>query len=433
MALSIMPAASLRHWWSSRLGENVMALFGLQAVTMALPLLTLPYLLRVLGPENYGRVALAQALVQYFVLVTDYGFNLTATRRVSALRNDPVALGELVGAVTAIKLGLLAVCAVLLVVLVAVVPVFERDWPLYSGAYLAVAGGVVFPIWLLQGLQRMRLVSGCTVAAQLLALAAILMLVRRPSDFWLAATLQASAPGVAGLIALWVLLRTGTLSIAWPTRQAVMQSLAEGWHVFVSTAATSLYSNTNIIVLGLLGSPAAVGQFSAAEKLLRAVQNLISPLSQSVFPHVAQLCAQSERAALDFLYKFLRVTGAFTAILSICIIIFGPAMIEFLFGPLFSSSGHILQLMAPLILIVGISNVLGVQTMLNFGLEKAFSRILIASGLLNLVLLATLVPSLGARGAGIALVATELAVTTMMALALGRTKLLAQLLRRQRA
>lgn len=413
---------------SPRLAENVTALFLLQAATMVLPVVTVPYLIRVLGPDNYGRVAVAQALIQYFVLLTDYGFNLTATRQVSACRNDPAALGELIGAVTAIKLCLLVAGVVPMLGLVTFVPMFEKDWLLYAGAYLAVAGSAVFPIWLLQGLERMRLVAGSMIVAQLVTLAGILAWVRQPDEYWLAATLQAAAPVFAGAIAVWRLRTSRQLPFAAPKWRHVRHVLTDGWHVFLSTAAGSLYSNTNILVLGLLTSTAAVGQFSAAEKLFKAVQSLLLPLTQSAYPHVARLCSQSEQAAFAFLRRFFRFKIALTALLSFALLLTGPALIDLLFGPQFAPSKMILQCMAPLLVVIGISNVLGVQTMLNFGMEKSFSRILVSSGLLNMGLLFALVPWVGVQGAAISLLTTEVVVMAAMGLVLSRAQLMGPLL-----
>lgn len=415
---------------SSRLKENIISLFTLQAMTYVLPLVTLPYLARVLGSENFGRIVFAGAVVQYFLVLTDYGFNLSATRRAALLKDDPAELSRMLSAVTALKLFLCLCGMMCMAALVAVVPAFANDWLLYYLVFIAVLGHAVFPGWLFQGLQRMSLITGCTVVAQVLSLLALLAFVRESGHYRAAAGLQAAAPLVAGVAAWFFVWRTDGLRLCWPGWFYLGRTLQEGWHVFLSTAAISLYTTTNIVVLGLITNPEAVAYFGVADKLIRAFLGLISPVSQAVYPHIARLGIESREAALAFIHSLLRWQLLATLLLSLAIFVFADSMIELLFGPDFAESKPVIQWMSPLPLIVGLSNVLGIQTMLNFGMKRSFSRIVLGSGLINLALLLPLAYQYAAQGAAISILLTELTVVILMALSLARSGLLSPLLYR---
>ncbi|OFC60712.1 hypothetical protein BAE30_07405 [Acidithiobacillus caldus] len=131
--------------WRRLLG-NMASLFTLQEANYALPLVTLPYLVQVLGPEKFGLIAFAQAFIQYFVVATDYGFNLSATRDVAVHRDEPQKLGEITGAVMTIKIVLPMAGAVVLAFSVLLIPTFRQYWPLYRVVYLTVAGAALLPI-----------------------------------------------------------------------------------------------------------------------------------------------------------------------------------------------------------------------------------------------------------------------------------------------
>lgn len=423
----------MSHWCTSRLRENVLSLFTLQAATLAAPLISVPYLVRALGPENYGRIAVAQALIQYFVLLTDYGFNLSATRQVSAARSESAQISRLFSAVTIVKLGLLLAGFGVMSCIVSVFSLFEHDWPLYLAAYASVVGSVVFPVWLFQGLERMRAVATCQILAQALSLIAIFTLVQGADDYRLAALIQAATTLVAGLFALFSLGRTTQVRFMWPGWPFLRTVLADGWHVFLSTVALSLYTNTTTLVLGWLTNPLVVGYFAAADKLVRAVQGLLTPISQSAYPHVARLAAESSEEALAFIRKLLHVQGMATLFVSAVLLVLAGPLVDLVFGPLFAPAKPVLEFMSLLPFLIGVSNVFGVQTMLNFDMKQAFSRIMLASGLLNLALLFPLVTNLGASGAAVSLLITEICVTAAMAVALDRRGLMLKLLRRAAA
>lgn len=412
----------------TRLRDNVLSLFGIQAALLVAPLLAIPYLVRVLGPDRFGRVALAQALIGYFVLLTDYGFNLSATRQASAARHDEALLSRLFSAVLFIKLALLAAGFVLLLALVAVVPLFEGDWRLYCAAYLSVLGSVLYPAWFFQGLERMRALAACMLSAQALTLAAVFLLVKEPGDYRLAAGLQAGTSVVAGLMGLGAMKRFQPVRVKWPGRAFVGGVLGDGWHVFTSSLAVSLYTNTTTIVLGALTTPTAVAYFTAADKLVRAVQGCLTPLSQAAYPHIARLRAESADVALAFIRMLLRWQALATLAVSVLVAAFAGPLVDLVFGPAFEAAKPLVRGMALLPFVVGISNVLGVQTMLNFDLKVPFSRILLASGALNLVLMVPLVMMVGAIGAVASLVVTEVCVTVAMAASLNRHGLMVKLM-----
>ncbi|HSV35764.1 MAG TPA: flippase [Ramlibacter sp.] len=413
---------------AERLRRNIASLFTLQAAAYVIPLIMAPYLVRVLGPGQYGRTAFAMAIVQYFVVLADYGFNLTATRQAAILRDNPEALSRLFNAVTVVKLGLTAAGFLALCGLLAVVPAMERDTGLYFACYLAVLGHVAFPVWLFQGLERMKIVTQCTIAAQVVVLVCVFSWVREPGDYRLAAGLQSAASLVAGLLS-WAALR-GVIqrATAWPQRAYLREVVAQGWHVFVSTLAMSLYTATGTVILGFLATPAVVGYFAAADRLVKAVLGLLSPVSQAVFPHVARIRHRSRNEALLFLSGLLRWQGLATLVVSTLLWAFAEPLVELLFGAAFSASTPLLRYMAFIPFVVGLSNVLGMQTMLNFDMNRQFSRVLLGSGLANILLLLVLFDWFGVSGAAVSLFLTEAGVTIVMAVILFRKGLLPVLL-----
>ena len=192
-----------------RLIENVLSLGALQAASYVLPLLTLPYLARVLGPESLGLLAFALAFAQIFVMLTDYGFNLSATREVSVHRDNPAKVAEIFASITVLRLAFMLLGFVLLLALTQLIPRFAADAPLYAACYLLVVGNVLFPQWLFQGLEQLRLVSLLQILARVLVVIGIFLFVKSREDLLAAALLQSSGAALAASVA--VLLAAGYL------------------------------------------------------------------------------------------------------------------------------------------------------------------------------------------------------------------------------
>src|SRR5665213_357953 len=140
----------------SQLTSNILWLYGLQGLNYLIPAALLPYLVRVLGIEQYGLIAFAQAIAQYFILATDYGFNYSASRTIAQNHGDNEIVSRVFWTTITIKLLLLALGAALLGAVVIVFPRLHENSGIYFAAYVAVIGNAIFPLWLFQGIERMR-------------------------------------------------------------------------------------------------------------------------------------------------------------------------------------------------------------------------------------------------------------------------------------
>lgn len=398
-----------------RLIENIASLGALQAASYVLPLLTLPYLARVLGPENLGRMAFALAFAQIFVMLTDYGFNLSATREVSVHRSDPVKVAEIFSSVMFLRVAFMLLGFVLLLGLITWVPRFSHDPKLYIACYLLVVGNVLFPQWLFQGLEQLRLVSLIQIIARVVIVAGIFVLVKTPNDLIMAGLLQSSGVALAGILTLPYIGRAlGGAHLHWPSRQALTQRLREGWHVFISAAAINIYTTSNAFLLGLLAPALQVAYFHVAEKIVRAVQLMFGPVSQAVYPHVSFLVQEDPNRALLFNRKLMLGLGAVGLVISLALYFLSDFAVSFLFGPAYAPAATVLKILSCLPFVVILSNILGIQTMLTFGMKRAYSKVYLSTAVLNIALFVPLAWYFGAVGAA----ATNLAVESFVTLAM---------------
>lgn len=398
-----------------RLIDNFLSLYLLQGLNYLIPMAVFPYLIRVLGVGTYGLVAFSQAFAQYFVVLTDYGFNFSATRYIAKHREDSDEIRSMFWQVLIIKASLGVLGVVILLAVVLLVPRFRLDAPFFLWAYLYVVGTILFPQWYFQGIEKMRYISIFTGTAKIVSACLLFIFVHHPKDGLLAVIIQSGGMVLAGLLGFATAIRELGFRVTVSKPTQILATLSDGWHLFLSTAAISLYTNTNLVLVGLIAGNVEAGYFSAADKLVRAASGLISPATQAFFPHINVLIAQSRDLALRVIRKILTWMASATFLASTALLVLAHPIATLCFGATAAlGCTPVVRWIAFVPFLVGISNVLGIQTMLPFKLDRQFSRILLASGAINLAFGIPMIHYLGARGAAASVLITEAFVTLTM-------------------
>lgn len=400
------------------LTENIVSLGFLQSISYILPLMTLPYLVRLLGPDKFGLVVFSQAFIFYFVIITNYSFNYTATRDISINRNNKEKVSEIFCSAMIIKFGLLIFSLLLMSLIIFSVPRFYMNREVYFVSSLAAIGNMLFPSWFFQGMERIKYLTLLNICAKLLTVGAIFIFVKNPSDHLLAAWLLAAWPLVAGILAQLSILISKRIRYIIPPRKILLKMTVEGWPVFLSTVTSSVYNDSTPLILGLLTNNTAVGIFVAAEKIVKAVQLSFTPIFQTIFPHISALAAQSRETAERFISRSIRWIAGLSLAASFGLLLAAGPLGMLILGQGYEQSIMLIRLMSFLPFISAINNMLGIQTMLTFGMNRLFCRILIAAALISIAIIVPLALSLGANGAAIALVLTEIFVMVSFAISL---------------
>lgn len=379
-----------------------------------IPLITLPYLVRVLDPIGYGSLAFSLAIVQYCCMFTDYGFNLSVTQKIAVYRDDKLKVSKIFWNVLCCKvfmamLSLLAVC-----VAVYFVPrLKDVSLIIYSGL-LIVLGNVLFPTWLFQGKEKMGWIAISNITARLLAIPFIFIFVNNPGHAYVASLITSMTTILAGFIGLYFVWRKKWVVWCQPTLADLAEMLRDGWHVFISTAAISLYTTSTTVILGFISGPIAVGYFVAADKLRQAVQGLITPFFQALYPRVNVTMARSREEGFFLIRKIFKWQSVLTFFLSITMFITAPLMISFVYSDQYDAAVPVLLLMACLPFFTGLSNVFGIQTLLVLGYKEIFSNILMMAAIINVILIFPLTYYKAEVGAATSVLLTEIIVTTIM-------------------
>lgn len=398
----------------TKLHENIISLATIKGLQYLLAFITFPYLVRVLQVEHYGLIIFAQSVVQYFVLFTDYGFNLLGPREIA--QHDSVEeRGSVFSNVFFAKLFLLLISTIVFGIGLVALKIYSSvDCYLYCIFYLMVFGNVLFPVWFFQGIQQMRYITIVNIVANIIRVAGIFIFVKSPHDYLLAALFQAIVPLIASVFSWVILIKDYPEVLVSPNIQGIKKMLMDGWSIFTSTVAINLYTASNVVFLGMLTNNVVVGYFSGAKKIIDNITQLISPITQAIYPYVSKKASASKTDALRFLNKIVVLLGGGNFLLSIFIITFADYIVKLLLGNGYEQSVLLLRIMAFLPVIISLSNIFGVQTMLVFGMQKEFSRILMMAAVLNTCVVLPMIYLYEGIGVSVTITVTECFVAVMM-------------------
>ena len=399
-----------------RFAHAVALLFSAHAAGLLVPLLTVPWLARVLGPEGWAPVLVAQALAGWAILVLEFGFDLAGTRDVAQ-----AATGEsLARTAAAVQRARFLLTPLVAIGVILAARLLGQEPRLIAGTVGFVLARGLSPYWFFQGTHRLRFATFVETSGKLLPAVAVFALVRAPGDGWRVLALQAVGAGVATLLLTWRMHRQHALP-AVTTRDA-LDALRAAAPMFGARAASGLYLQANLLILSAAAPVAAVAAFGGAEKIVRAAINLLTPLNQAIFPRISLLARESPSRAMTEIRRALAVIVGLALFGALVTALFGGTVVGLLLGPRYASSVPVLRLLVLVIPLVAAGTVLGIYWALPWRRERLFLAAVVLGGAVNLLLAAWLVPRYDALGMAAAVVTAETCVTALLAVSFVRSR-----------
>ncbi len=389
--------------------ENFFSLSILNALNVVLPLLTLPYILHVVGKANYGAYSYVYAIVQYVILFSTYGFNFSATKQISRSRDDVTTVTRIYNAVTVCK-GLIALVLSIGLLLMSrwVFKDSVGTWMFIYGLGMVV-GDVFTPVWLFQGMEKMKFMTIVNASSKILFTILIFLLVRVSDDYQLLIFLNSCGYLLAGVLSLILVRRQFHLRLHLSTWKDIRMQLKEGSAVFGSTFGMNLYRNANIIILKQFVTDDVVGLYSAAEKVVKGFQSLISPAAQALFPHLSlRFKGQPVNEQMRLLRKVSLPFTAVVVAITIGVYLFAPLISDILCGKEFVACVPLIRIMTLVILFGEINYLVGIVGLINMDGQRYFFQSVIVTGVFSVVFMLLMTPRWGGEAAAWAMSLSEM-------------------------
>ena len=392
--------------------ENFAYLSLLQVAGYAFPLITMPYLARVIGVEGFGRIAFASAIMVWIQTIADWGFNFTATRDVARNRDDEKKVSEIFSNVLWARCVLMVVSLVVLLVLVLFVPEFKKNATVIFVTFLMIPGHIMFPDWFFQAMERMKYITILNLLSKLLFTAAVFIFITDKDDYILQPLFVSLGFVVSGIIAMYYILGRWRVRLCRPSWLGIKTTIKNSTDVFVNNLMPNLYNSFSVVLLGMWGGSVSNGKLDAGNRFVNIVQQFMTIISRVFYPFL------SRRIDKHDLYVKFNVLVALC--LSVMLFFGAPLLIRIFFTDEFYDSIRVLRILSISIVFLSLSNIYGTNYMIIEGHERKLRNVTVLSSLIGFMLSFPLIYYFDFVGAAITITLTRsLLGISIMCCALG--------------
>lgn len=375
---------------------NFASLTLLQVFGYVFPLLTFPYLARVIGSEGFGHIALAGSIICYFQTIVDFGFNFTATRDVAKTRDDWVKVSQLFSNVLWCRLFLLLCSFVLLVIMICAIPALRNMWQILLFSFLLVPGHILCPEWFFQAVEKMKYITILSLISKTVFTLLIFVFIKEKSDYIYQPLMISLGYIASGIAATYIILCKWKVKIYRPLWSSIKTTLKGSFDVFLNQIFPTLYNAFSVLLLGVFWGPAANGFLDAGSKLVDVSQQFLKIISRTFFPFLSRRIEKHQ--------FFSRIYMTLTITVSLGLIILAPFLIPFIFTEEFKASILVLQLMAVSGIFLTMSNMYGTNFLIITGYERPLRNLTMYASLFGFIIATPLVYYFSYMGAVVTIV-----------------------------
>jgi len=277
------------HQQKIKLIYNFSSLSFIQAAHLLLSVIVIPYVIRKVGAAGFGVVAIAQLVMFHLAVLTEYGFNQSATRSIALSRGDNLKISKIFFTVLASKIIICLACFVLLLLLVWVVPIFNAHLSLYLLAFVFVVGQTLLIGWFFQGIEKMHYIAVAALLGRLIFVVLVFAFIKAPADTELFLFFMGVGNIIAGLATIYLAVRLFKLKLIRPSRAEIIDEFKAGWRITATNFFITNSQYIGIFILRIFTNDALVGYYSVAEKVFFAMKLMLGIFTQVVYPRVCQL------------------------------------------------------------------------------------------------------------------------------------------------
>lgn len=353
-------------------------LSALQVAGYVFPLITLPYLAKVIGVDSFGKIAFASAVVVWFQTVADWGFNYTATRDVAQNRDNKEKVSEIFSNVLWARILLMVISFLLLTIVIALVPKFKENQAIILVTFLIVPGQIMYPDWFFQAMERMKYITIFNIVSKALFTIAVFVFIKEKSDFILQPILTSLGFIISGIGAMYLVIVKWGVKLQKPDFKVIMLTIKGSTDVFLNNIVPNLYNSFSIMLLGFFGGAVSNGLFDAGSKFVGISQQFMGVISRTFFPFLSR--------RIDKHHLYVKINIYLSLALTVVLFLSAPLLIKIFFTSEFYDAIPILRIMSFSILFLALSNIYGTNFMIIEGYERQLRNITLISSLIGFIL-----------------------------------------------
>lgn len=384
------------------------------------PLITFPYVSRILMPDGMGKISFATSIVAYFSMLAQLGIPTYGIRTCARIRDDRNKLSATVCELLLLNAVTLVIAYTAFIVCLCAIPKLRAERNLLVIMSVTIVLNAIGVEWLYKALEQYAYITIRSLVFKIIALAAMFLLIHRPEDYVVYGGISifaASASNVMNFVNLGRLISFKRNGEKYNLKKHIKPMLVFFW---VSVAAT-IYTNLDNVMLGFMNTDTEVGYYSSAVKVKTILIGLVTSASVVLLPRVSNYLEKGKREEFNqVLNKTMRLIIIMAVPLTIYFIFFAKESITFLSGKEFEGAIVPMMIIMPTLLFIGMTNLIGIQMMVPLGREKQVFRSEVWGAVIDFVINLFLIPGYGAAGAAIGTVVAELAVLIVQLIYTGK-------------
>lgn len=394
---------SIKRLNRSQNAKTLLSNFGylslLQVAGYIFPLITIPYLARVIGVDSFGKIAFASAVVVWFQTISDWGFNFTATRDVAQNRESKEEVSRIFSNVFWARLFLMIVSFILLILVLLLVPKFKENSSIILVTFLIIPGHIMFPDWFFQAMERMKYITILNILSKSIFTIAVFLFVKEQSDFILQPLFISLGYLVSGVVAMYYILVRWKVKLRKPRLKSVLNTIKGSTDVFLNNIMPNLYNSFSVMLLGFWGGPTQNGLLDASRKFTSIAHQFMFVVSRTFFPFLSRNIEKHT--------YFARIYLSGAAIVSVLLFGFAPILIKWFFTPEFFHAILALRITSISTFLVALSTVYGTNYLIVQRFEKELRNITFICAIIGFIISFPLVYYFEFIGAALTLTLTQ--------------------------
>ena len=395
------------------------------------PLITFPYASRILMADGIGQVQFFQSIIDYVSLCTALGIPLYAVREIARIRDNKELRSRTTIEILLLHAILTLVGYIVVFILAKTVAKIEIDATLFFLLSTTLFFNTIGVAWFYQAIEDFKYITLRSLFVRILSLVALFIFVKTKQDlFYYAGILVIGTVG-NNIFNFFRLRKYIKLSKGEFKRLNLLRHLIPALKIFILNLVISIYVNLDSVMLGFLKNEESVGYYAAATRLTKAILGIVSSLGAVLLPRFSNMITNGQKEEFQLLAnKAASFTIALSLPMSVGLIFMAAPIIHIFCGNGFEPSILTLKLVAPIVLFIGLSGIIGMQILYPQGREKYVIISTMVGACINLLINYLLIPQYGQYGAALGTVIAEFMVTVIMIL-LGRKYLPINILSKQ--
>lgn len=365
---------------ASKEGRTVFANFGylslLQVAGYVFPLISMPYLARVIGADGFGKIAFASAIVVWIQTISDWGINLTATRDVAQNRDNKELVSRIFSNVLWARSVLTLLSGIILLLVVLLVPYLRENADIIFVTFLLVPGYILFPEWFFQAIEKMKYTTFFNLFLKLVFTVAVFVFIHKREDYLMQPLLTTIGYLLCGIGALYLIFKKWGYSLYKPQWGEIFKTIRNSTDVFINNLMPNLYNSFSVMLLGFFGESTANGIYDGGNRFPSIFYQFQSVLSRAFYPFL------SRRPDKHSFYAKLNIVSALVG--SVILVLISPLIIKIMLGDEFEKSVVVMQILSFSVVFLAMGYTYGTNFLIINHKEKPLRNLTFISSIVGM-------------------------------------------------